>query len=174
MREAGTTSATNVELTSMFQPLLYQCVDLNHRASRTIREMQIETTMRDLCMPDRMAILKTRQKTTSVGKAVKNCNLCTLLLGMQNGAAIMENSTKVPQKIKTKTVYDPGGTSGKEPACQCRRLEDTGSIPGSGRSPGGGHGNPLRYSCLENPMDRGAWRATVRKVTKSRAQTEVT
>ena len=36
-------------------------------------------------------------------------------------------------------------------------VRDTGSIPGSGRSPGGGHGNPLQYSCLENPMDRGAW-----------------
>ena len=40
-------------------------------------------------------------------------------------------------------------------------VKDLGSIPGSGRSPGGGHGNPLQYSCLENPMDRGAWRATV-------------
>ena len=39
-------------------------------------------------------------------------------------------------------------------------------IPGLGRSPGGGHGNPLQYSCLENPMDRGAWRATVHRVTK--------
>jgi len=38
------------------------------------------------------------------------------------------------------------------------------SIPGSGRSPGGGHGNPLQYSCLENPVDRGAWRATVHGV----------
>ena len=45
------------------------------------------------------------------------------------------------------------------------RAED--SIPGSGRSPGGGHGNPLQYPCLENPMDRGAWRATVHRVTKS-------
>ena len=43
---------------------------------------------------------------------------------------------------------------------------DVGSIPGSGRSPGGGHGNPLQYSCLENPMDRGAWQATVHEVTK--------
>ena len=43
---------------------------------------------------------------------------------------------------------------------------DVGSIPGSGRSPGGRHGNPLQYSCLENPMDRGAWRATAHKVTK--------
>ena len=44
---------------------------------------------------------------------------------------------------------------------------DTGSIPGSGRSPGGGHGNPFQYSCLENPKDRGAWRATFHGVTKS-------
>ena len=40
-------------------------------------------------------------------------------------------------------------------------VRDVGSIPGSGRSPGGGHSNPLWYSCLENPMDRGAWPATV-------------
>ena len=47
-------------------------------------------------------------------------------------------------------------------------LRDTGSIPGSGRSLGGGHGNPLQYSCLENPMDRGAWWATVHKVLKNK------
>ena len=46
-------------------------------------------------------------------------------------------------------------------------VRDTGSVLGSGRSPGEGHGNPLQYSCLENPMDRGAWRATVHRVTKS-------
>ena len=45
-------------------------------------------------------------------------------------------------------------------------LRDGGSIPGLGRSPGGGHGNPLQYSCLENPMDRGAWQAPVHGVTK--------
>ena len=44
---------------------------------------------------------------------------------------------------------------------------DAGSIPGSGRSPGGRHGNPIQYSCLENPMDRGAWWATVHGVAKS-------
>ena len=44
---------------------------------------------------------------------------------------------------------------------------DPGSIPCLGRSPGGGHGNPLQYSCLENPMDRGAWWATVNGVSKS-------
>ena len=43
---------------------------------------------------------------------------------------------------------------------------DTDSIPGSGRSPGEANGNPLQYSCLENPMDRGAWQATVHRVTK--------
>ena len=46
-------------------------------------------------------------------------------------------------------------------------LRDLGSIPGSGRSPGEGHGNPLQYSCLENPMDRGAWWATVHRTAKS-------
>ena len=46
-------------------------------------------------------------------------------------------------------------------------TEDAESIPGSGRSPGGGHDNPLQYFCLENPMDRGAWRATVYGVAKS-------
>ena len=58
----------------------------------------------------------------------------------------------------------PGGSDGKESACNAGGLD---LIPGSGRSPGGGHGNPLQYSCLENPMDRGAWRATVHGVAKS-------
>ena len=47
---------------------------------------------------------------------------------------------------------------------------DAGSIPGLGRSPGGGHGNPLLYSCLENPVDRGAWGATVHGVAKSQTR----
>ena len=53
----------------------------------------------------------------------------------------------------------PGGASGKESACQCRRQRFTGLISGLGRSPEGGHSNPLQYSCLENPKHRGAWRA---------------
>ena len=52
----------------------------------------------------------------------------------------------------------PGGTSGKESTCQLGDIKDVGSIPGSGRCPGEGHGNPLQYSCLENPTSRGAWR----------------
>ena len=65
-----------------------------------------------------------------------------------------------------------GGASGKEPACQCRRHEtqDTGSIPSLGRSPGGGHSNPLQYSYLENLMDRGACWAIVHGVSESQTQ----
>ena len=59
----------------------------------------------------------------------------------------------------------PGGSDGKESTCN---AGDLGSIPGLERSHGGGHGNPRQYSCLESPMDRGAWRATVHEVTKSR------
>ena len=58
----------------------------------------------------------------------------------------------------------PYSSDGKESACN---AGDLGSIPGSGRSPGEGNGNPLQYSCLENPMDRGACWATVGGVTKS-------
>ena len=61
----------------------------------------------------------------------------------------------------------PGGASGKEPACNAGDIRDAGLIPGSGRYPGRGHGTPLQYSCLENPMDRGAWQATVHRVTKN-------
>ena len=56
----------------------------------------------------------------------------------------------------------------KNPSANAGDVRDMGSIPGSGRSPGGGNGNPLQYSCLENPMNRGAWWATVHGITKSR------
>ena len=58
----------------------------------------------------------------------------------------------------------------KNPSASARDVRDVGSSPGSGRFPGGGHGNPLQYSCLENPMDRGAWQAIVHRVTKSQTQ----
>ena len=57
-----------------------------------------------------------------------------------------------------------GGSDGKESTCN---AGDLGLIPGLGRPPGGGHGKPLQYSCLENPMDREAWRATPRGLTKN-------
>ena len=63
----------------------------------------------------------------------------------------------------------PGGSDGKEIACN---AGDLASIPGLGRSPGRGNGNPLQYSCLENPMDRGAWQATVHSVTQESDTTE--
>ena len=55
----------------------------------------------------------------------------------------------------------------KNPPANAEDIRDVGSIPGLGRSPGGGHGNPLQYSWLENPMDRGAWQATVHSIGKS-------
>ena len=58
------------------------------------------------------------------------------------------------------------------PPANAGDIREVCSIPGSGRSPGGGHGNPLQESCLENPMDRGAWRATVHRVAKEWDVTE--
>ena len=60
----------------------------------------------------------------------------------------------------------PGGTSGKEPTCNAGDARDAGLIPGLGRSPRGGSGNPFQYSWLENSMDRGAWRPTVHGVAE--------
>jgi len=58
----------------------------------------------------------------------------------------------------------------KKPPANTGDIRDTGSIPGWGRSPGEGNGYPLQYSCLENPMDRGTWSATVHRVAKSQTQ----
>ena len=74
--------------------------------------------------------------------------------------------------LKSKYLYNihssfPGGSEDKASSCN---AGDPGSIPGLGRSPGEGNGNPLQYSCLENPMDRGAWRATIYGITKSWTQ----
>ena len=60
--------------------------------------------------------------------------------------------------------------SSKEFACSVGAVRDVGLIPGSGRSPGEGNGNTLQYSCLENPMGRGDWRAIVHRVTKHQTQ----
>ena len=64
----------------------------------------------------------------------------------------------------------PGGTSGKEPACQCRRYKKHVLDPWVGKIPWRRAWQPLQYSCLENPMDRGAWWATVPGVPKSQTQ----
>ena len=66
------------------------------------------------------------------------------------------------------TVGFPGGASGKEPACQCRRHKRLRFDPWIGKVSGGGNGNPFQYSCLENPMERGAWWTTVHRVQRVR------
>ena len=58
----------------------------------------------------------------------------------------------------------------KNPPDNAEDIRNVGSITGRGRSPGEGHGNPLQYSCLENPMDIGAWRVTIHRVSKSQTQ----
>ena len=68
-----------------------------------------------------------------------------------------------PKIVNTDPGF-PGGSAVKNPPVS---AGDMGLIPGSGRSPGGGNGNPLQYSCLENPMDRGAWPARVHGVAKN-------
>ena len=74
------------------------------------------------------------------------------------------------RSLLSKFLGFPDGSGGKESAYNARNVGDAGAVPGWGRSPGGGHGNPLQYSCQEIPMDRGAWRATVYRVAKSRTQ----
>ena len=74
-----------------------------------------------------------------------------------------------PNTLKKKNWDFPGGSDSKASAYN---VGDLGSIPGSGRSPGEGNGNPLQYSCLENPMDRGTWWATVHGVAKESDTTE--
>ena len=81
--------------------------------------------------------------------------------------AIGKSQEKSSWKNPLRSLGFPGGSDGKESTCSAR---DLGLIPGLGRSAGGGHGNPLQCSCLENPVDRGAWRATVHQVAKSQTR----
>ena len=78
-----------------------------------------------------------------------------------------EQSQRYHTLISTLQSYSDSDSDGKEFACN---VGDLGSIPGSRRSSGEGNGNPLQQSCLENPMDRGAWWATVHGLAKSRTQ----
>ena len=64
----------------------------------------------------------------------------------------------------------PRGTGDKGPACKCRRRERRRFDPRVGKTPGGGHSSPLQYPCLEHPMHRGAWQATVHRVTESQTR----
>ena len=70
--------------------------------------------------------------------------------------------------VKANDLRDSGSTLGGSVGKECAsNARDLSSIPGWGRSPEGGHGNPLKYSCLKNPMDRGAWRATVQRIAQN-------
>ena len=80
------------------------------------------------------------------------------------GRSAGEGRNKLPTPV---FLAFPYGSGGKESACN---AGDLGSIPGWGRSPGEENGSPLHYSCLENPMDRGAWWATLHRVAKSPTQ----
>ena len=80
----------------------------------------------------------------------------------------MQDFTREGEAAETVSIWVlPGGSDDKESACS---VGDLGSIPGSRRSPGEGNGSPLQYSCLENPIDGGAWQATVHGVTKSQTR----
>ena len=70
--------------------------------------------------------------------------------------------------FKDQEIHCISSSCGEESACSAGDTGDAGSIPGSGRSPGRRNGNPVRYSCLENPVDRGGWRATTHGVAESR------
>ena len=74
------------------------------------------------------------------------------------------------QDLKIPMIICMGFPGGSEVKASASTVGDPGSIPGLGRSPGEGNGNPLQYSCLGNPMDRGAWQATVHGVAKSQTQ----
>ena len=76
-------------------------------------------------------------------------------------------STTVNTELANTDYCIPGAWMVKNPSANTGDKRDTSSVPGMTRSPGGWHSNPLQYSCLENPMNRGAWRATVHRVAQS-------
>ena len=106
--------------------------------------------------------------------------VCVCVESGHAGWAAVRMSAGPPLNYEMELAWEEGAAGLVPPTLTCRASQvapvvknppasagDVGSIPGSGRSPGGGHGNPLQYSCLENPMDRGAWQATVHMVAKS-------
>ena len=104
-----------------------------------------------MCLPERRKDFKCR---TSDWKKHYHYNLKT-----------KESQAELAVRLTFNIMSFPDDSVGKEAACN---VEDSSSIPGSGRSPGEGNGNPLHYSCLDKAMDRGAWWATVRGLTKTR------
>ena len=97
--------------------------------------------------------------------------VCVFLKSQNNCLVITRHSIQIsfPNNLDTtlQNMDLPCSSDGEESACN---AGDLGSIPGLGRSPGDGNGNSLQYSCLENPMDRGAWQATICGVEKSQTR----
>ena len=79
-----------------------------------------------------------------------------------NPSSDLEGGAPIPETYR----YSQVAPAVKNPAANVGDVRNMGPVPGSGRSPGGGHGTPLKYSCLENPVDRGAWQASVRRVAE--------
>ena len=109
----------------------------------------------------------------SLGEGNGNPLQCSCLENPRDGRAcwaavygVAQNRTRLRQLSSSSSSSSsfPGGSDSKESACN---AGDPGSIPGLGTSPGEGNGNPFQYPCLENPMDRGAWRAVVHGVAES-------
>ena len=104
--------------------------------------------------------------STPKGEAAGALAWLSITPGTPESPSRMEKKSWLyPGVVTTKGFV--GGSSGKEPACQCRRHRRVGWIPGLRRSPEGRSGYPLQYSCLEHLMDRGAWTATVHRATQS-------
>ena len=113
-----------------------------------------------------------------IGEGNGNPLQCSCLENPRDGGAWWAAVYRVAQsRTRLKRLSSSSSSSsGKEltcQACQCRRLRKVGLLPGLGRSPEGGHDNPFQYSCLENPLDRGAWWATIHRVAEL-DMTEVT
>ena len=89
-----------------------------------------------------------------------------MFVNVIHGFHYRRNINTTRESLENRSIIPGGAVVNILPA----NARDTSSIPGSGRSPGGGHGNTRQYSYLENPMDRGAWWATVHGVTKSRTR----
>ena len=101
-----------------------------------------------------------------LGKRVSR--IATQKMSALDAGAGSNRSTSYHFSVSIAPVGFPGGASGKEPACQCRRHKRHGFDPWVWKIHGGGHGHPLQYSCLENAMGRGAWEAIVYGVERVR------
>ena len=118
--------------------------------------------------------LNSCQEVFSSGLCVFTGLLLHRLLWGRYVAIVLLYITPMPNSVSPllniKQGSFPGGSVVKNLPVNAGGIRDVGSFSGLGRSPGGGHGNPLQYSCLDNPMDRGTWGVTVHGVTKSQTQ----